>query len=72
MSFFIAVNIRLNVQLTRVSFSRIYSGVHVRPSHLDSHIIIDFFVWLSYIGARVRKLGVHVIITYGNSKYYIY
>jgi len=66
------VNIRTNFQFTRVLFSRIYSGVHVRPSHLDSHIIIDFFIWLSYIGARVRKLGVHVIIMYATLEDYIY
>ena len=66
------VNIRLNFQFTRVTFSRIYSAVPTPPPYLDSHIYIDFFIWLFDIEARIRKLGVRVIITYAQSKDYIY
>ena len=46
---FHTVNIRTNSQFTRIHVCGVYSGVHARPSHLDSHIIIDFFVF----GARI-------------------
>ena len=66
------VNIRTNSQVTRVTFSRVYSAVQTPPPYLDSHIYIDFFIWLFDIEARIRKLGVRVIITYAHLEDYIY
>jgi len=83
---FHTVNIRTNFQATRVTlngiydryhraadaYSRFYSASHVRSPYLDSHIYIDFFIWLFDIEARIRKLGVRVIITYATTNIITY